>query len=364
MADTFGLWRATATAFWIAKELDDRLRAKQLANARKEIGMHRHHDLVALVICATAAAALIQAASAAEGPASTSTHSASSIPDLSGVWTKPYLGWEMPLSGPGPVTNKVRRRQSSDVDGRPWPAATAPLVNTAARLMGDYSNPILKPAAAQEVKRRGENELHGMPNASARNQCWPEGLPAVFRDMTIVMLQRPDKITLLYDFDHEVRRVRMNQQHPAAATPTWYGDSVGHYEGDTLVIDTVGIKVTDLTMADNLGKPQSPAMHVIERYRLVEYEAAREGQTRGLQENFFIGGGGDSGAPLDPGYRGQGLQLALTVEDDGVFTTPWSATVTYRRALDAIGESVCAENLRGTYVGKDSAIPQASQPDF
>ena len=142
------------------------------------------------------------------------------------------------------------------------------------------------------------------------------------------------------------------------------GDSVGHYEGDTLVIDTVGIKIGPFTMADNFGTPQSSAMHVIERYRLVDYADAREGQIRGLQENFFVGGGGDAGVPLDPNYRGKGLQLQFTVEDEGVFTTPWSATVTYRRGLGAIPENVCAENLRGTYVAKDSAIPRADKPDF
>src|SRR5215471_4013461 len=57
------------------------------------------------------------------------------------------------------------------------------------------------------------------------------------------MLQQPDKITFLYSNNHEVRHVRMNQPHPAHVTPTWYGDSVGRYEGDTLVIDTVGIKI-------------------------------------------------------------------------------------------------------------------------
>jgi hypothetical protein len=321
----------------------------------EEIGMHRQHDFALLVIGAIATAALVQAASSAEGPAT---------PDFSGVWTKPYLGWELPLSGPGPVTNKIRRRQPFDIDGRPWPAATAPLVNTASQLVGDDSNPILKPAAAQEVKRRGENELHGMPNASARNQCWPEGLPAVFRDTSIAILQQGDRITILYDQDHELRRVRMNAPHAAPLTPRWYGDSVGHYEGDTLVIDTVGIKVGPFTMADNLGTPQSTAMHVVERYRLLDYAAAREGQIRGLHENFFVAGGGDAGAGIDPNYRGKGLQLAFTVEDDGVFTTAWSATVTYRRALGAIPENVCAENLRGTYVEKDSSVPRASRSDF
>jgi hypothetical protein len=326
--------------------------------------MRRQRDFASLVMWATMTAALVQTATAAEGLPGAAARSGISTPDFSGAWTKPYLGWELPLSGPGPVTNKVRRRQAFDIDGRPWPPGTAPLVNTASQLIGDDSNPILKPAAAQEVRRRGENELHGMPNASARNQCWPEGVPAVFRDMTMTMLQQPDKITILYDQDHEVRWVRMNERHPAPVKPMWYGDSVGHYEGETLVVDTVGIKVGLLTMADNLGTPQSPAMHVVERYRLIDYEAAREGQMRGLYENFFIGRGGDAGAPLDPGYRGKGLRLELTVEDEGVFTTPWSAIVTYRRALGAIPENVCAENLRGTYVEKDSAVPRASKPDF
>ena len=326
--------------------------------------MPTQHHFVSLAIWAAAMAALVQAASSAEGPTGLGSSRAISAIDFSGIWTKPYLGWELQLSGPGPVTNKNRRRQIFDIDGRPWPAATAPLVNTASQLRGDYENPILKPAAAELVKERGENERNGMPNASARNQCWPEGVPAIFRDMTLAMLQQPDKITMLYDFDHEVRRVRMNQPHPAAVTPTWYGDSVGHYEGDTLVIDTIGIKASPLTMVDNLGVPQSPAMHVIERYRLIDYAAAREGQMRGLHENFFIGGGGDSGAPLDPDFRGKGLQLVFTVEDDGVFTTPWSAIITYRRGLGTMVESVCAENRRGTFVNKDSAVPQADRPDF
>jgi hypothetical protein len=309
------------------------------------------------------AMALIHTAAFAQGPAGTAMQGGA-IPDLSGVWAKPYLGWEMPLSGPSPVTNKIRRKQIFDLDGRRLPPDAAPLVNTASQLVGDYSNPILKPAAAEEVKRRGENELHGMPNASARNQCWPEGVPAVFRDMTMQMIQQGERITILYDYDHEVRRVRMNLPHPAQVTPTWYGDSVGHYEGDTLIIDTIGIRIGPFTVADNLGTPQSPAMHVVERYRLVDYEAARQGQTRGLQENFYIGFGGDHGAPVDPNYRGKGLQLQLSVEDSGVFTTPWTALVTYRRALGAIPEVACAESPRGTFVSKDSDIPRASQPDF
>src|SRR5258708_37338340 len=56
------------------------------------------------------------------------------------------------------------------------------------------------------------------------------------------ILQRPDKITILYGSDHESRHVGMDRPHPAQVTPFWYGDSVGPFEGDTLGIDTVGGK--------------------------------------------------------------------------------------------------------------------------
>jgi hypothetical protein len=205
--------------------------------------MHRQRDFLLFVILATATAALVRTATPAEKSASTSPQSAISIPDFSGIWTKPYLGIESPLSGPGPVVNKSRVRQS-------LPAATAPLVSGFFQFVGDYTNPILKPAAAELVKKRGEMELSGMPFPSARNQCWSEGVPAVLAAIGIQMLQQAEQIAILYDYDNQVRRVRMNQPHLAQVTPSWYGDSVGHYEGDTLVIYTVGIKTGPLAMID------------------------------------------------------------------------------------------------------------------
>jgi hypothetical protein len=174
------------------------------------------------------------------------------------------------------------------------------------------------------------------------------------------MLQQPHQITILYSQDHEVRRVRMNQPHPAQVTPSWYGDSVGHYEGDTLVVDTVGVK-TDrpLAMVDMFGTPFSAALHVVERYRLLDYEAAKEALERGGKENIRI----PIFAP-DPNHKGKGLQLQFTVEDEGVFTMPWSATVTYLRALGEWPEIVCAENTHNYYSGKDTAVPTSDKPDF
>jgi hypothetical protein len=68
--------------------------------------------------------------------------------------------------------------------------------------------------------------------------------------------------------------------------------------------------------------------------------------------------------PLASEQGSSALQLEFTVEDEGVFTTAWSATVTYRRALGTILEVVCAENLQATYIHKDSAVPRADSPDF
>jgi hypothetical protein len=128
----------------------------------------------------------------------------------------------------------------------------------------------------------------GAASPTPSNQCWPEPVPYIFLNFGIQLLQQPHQITILYDEDHEVRHVRMNQPHPAQVIPSWYGDSVGHYEGDTLVIDTVGIR-TDRPFAivDAFGTPYSSALHVVERYRRLDYDDAKEG----LNRNARAGGG-------------------------------------------------------------------------
>ena len=158
--------------------------------------------------------------------------------------------------------------------------------------------------------------------------------------------------------------MRLNQPHPANLTPTWYGDSVGHYEGDTLVIDTVRIKGGPLAMVDMYGTPHSPALHVVERYRLVDYDDAKDAIERNAKENSYVPASGATGAvEIDPNYRGKVLQLHFTVEDDGVFTAPWTATITYRPNIGPWTEVICAENIQWS-PGKNSAVPQADKPDF
>jgi hypothetical protein len=127
------------------------------------------------------------------------------------------------------------------------------------------------------------------------------------------------------------------------------------------VIDTVGIKVGPLSMVDRYGTPHTQALHVVERYRLLDSDAAKVAEERGRRENQFIGNG-DWGP--DPSYKGKALQLEFFVEDDGVFTTPWSATITYRRPSGEWPEEVCAENTHEYYAGKETEVPRADKPDF
>jgi hypothetical protein len=288
------------------------------------------------------------------------------IPDFSGIWAHlTFPDVEPPLTGPGPVRN--RSRMSSQLCGQPPCGGTVGAspngVSNVYELVGDYNNPILKPEAAEIVKQHGEISLKGLVYPTPGNQCWPGGVPFVFWNLGMQMLQQKDKVTILYANDHEVRHVRMNQPHPAQVKPSWFGDSVGHYDGDTLVIDTVGIKVGPYAMVDMYGTPHTEALHVIERYRLLDYEAANEAEERGERENFRLPVS-DNGLARNPDYKGPGLQLEFTVEDPGVFTTPWSAAIIYRRPLgDWPPEMACADSTRD-YVGRTINIPQGDKPDF
>jgi hypothetical protein len=310
--------------------------------------------LAGLALATLAAAAATPASGQTAAPAvaaGSGTQGEASTPDFSGIWA--HLSWpdfEPPSAGPGPVTNRSRLNGASNVY----------------QLVGDYTNPILKPHAAEVVKEHGEISLTGVPYPTPSNRCFPGGVPFVFWNIGMQMVQQPDKITILYSNDHEVRHVRMNQSHPAHVTPSWYGDSVGHYEGDTLVIDTVGVKVGPLSMVDMYGTPHSPALHVVERYRLLDYEAAIAAEERGQRELRRIQGS-DPGFARNPDYKGKGLQLEFTVEDDGVFTKRWSAAISYRRPMSPLGgwpEMVCADTTRDHFSGRDIAVPHADNPDF
>jgi hypothetical protein len=275
---------------------------------------------------------------------------AAEIPDLSGPWGRNVLYLEPPVVGPGPVMNRMKRPNGS-MDG--------------SAIFGDYTNPILKPSSAEALKKLGAISLTGAAFANPHNQCQPEPTPfTLAMQFGVQIVQGRDEVLLLYVGDHKVRHVRLNVPHRANPPPDTQGDSVGHYEGDSLVVDTVGIKTGPLAMVDQYGTPYSKALHVVERYRLVDGTTARDAllaQERMHPEviPFPYGRG-----PLDPDTGRKGLQVQVSVEDPGAFTTPWSALVTYRHVLGEWPEAVCAENFHEYYAQRDTDVPRADRADF
>jgi hypothetical protein len=262
---------------------------------------------------------------AAAGVARAQHPAAPAVPDLSGYWSHNISHYSQPDSGPGPVENLPGHRHLYQQDLNRGLEGTRLWV-------GDYRSPILQPWAAERVKARGDGEL-------ARNEsdwqplqlCKLVGVPHILllRE-PLVFLQQPDMITMIYQRDQQVRRVYLNQQHPKDPKPAPYGHSVGHYEGDTLVIDTVGMTAEDII--DYYGTPATKAMHVVERYRIVD--------------------------------NGRTLEVRFTVEDPGVFTTAWSGIQRYRRVNpDGWEEIRCAENPKDID-GSEYPIPRDDTPDF
>jgi len=277
------------------------------------------------------------------------TVEAQTVPDLGGNWARMTFGLEPPTSGPGPLINLVRTREGRH-DGT--------------QIVGDHNNPILLPSAAAEVRRQGEISKTGNAFRDPANQCAPQGPPWVLRQQQIQMIQARDQVTIIYMLDHHVRRIRLNSSHPASVTPSWSGDSIGHYEGDTLVVDTVGMKVGPVTMSDQFGSPQSEAMHVIERYRVIDYTAAKAAFDANEKDYGRVDTANGNGVFIDFDYRGKGLQLEFTVQDPKVFAMPWGAKVTYLRAGSIWQEQICAENTREYYDDAETKIPASEHPDF
>ena len=311
------------------------------------MAMQRDFLLLVTLVAAFASPAFGQTAVPAVAPTQAAAPGAASVPDFSGVWRHGSLPWLIPpAAGPGPVTNKSRRSDTG--------------VSNYGELVGDYANPILQPWAAEIVKKKGELSLAGVTYPSPANQCWPEPVPFLFKHMAMSMLQLPDRIVMLFNEDHEVRWVRMNQPHPAKVTPSWHGDAVGHYEGDTLVIDTIGIKVNrPYAMIDLFGTPFTEKLHVVERYRLRDYEDVKDVIARAAKENWRPAG------PINAGnYKDKYLQVDFTIEDEGTFTTPWTASMIYLRDRNEWPEVACAENRLGFHNDQDGGFPTANKPDF
>ena len=254
----------------------------------------------------------------------TGAGTAPAIPTFSATefgWIAQSPNFQLPASGPHQVT------QHPD---HVWKAAgrgEAPMWRIA-----DLDNPILQPWARDALKKNNERILAGGTGYTRQVSCWPMGTPAflLYPAQPIYFIQTPGKVTLIAQMDQQVRHIYMNVPHSKTVKPSWYGESVGHYEGDTLIVDTIGVN-GKTTWVDNFRTPHSDQLHTIERFRVID--------------------------------GGKTLQVDLHVEDPGAYTMPWDAVQLYDRADQEYVESVCAENNQ-LELGHLDPMPVAKTPDF
>jgi hypothetical protein len=199
--------------------------------------------------------------------------------------------------------------------------------------VADLSNPILQPWAREELRKLNERVLSGRPLYSRQSSCWPMGVPGFLLYVVnpVFFLQTPREVVLVATTDHMVRHIHLNVPHSRNPKPSWFGESIGHYEGDTLIVDTIG--VTTKAFLDTYRTPHSDKLHVVERYRIIE-----DGKT---------------------------LEAKAHIEDPGALTTPLDVSQRYVRSDRApLTEQVCAENNANYFNHEIDPIPQADKPDF
>ena len=263
--------------------------------------------------------------------------STSSPPDFA---PSPNVGWI--AYGPEfiPVPNEARPVSSDPA--HPWvpnpieylsARPDAKVVDQPTFPVADLDNPILQPWAREELRKLKDRVLAGKVLDGRQASCWPIGVPGflLYPVNPVFIIQTPREVLMIWQSDHMVRHVYLNVPRSARVRPSWFGESVGHYEGDALVVDTIGI--TTKTFVDHYRTPHTDRLHVVERFRMVE--------------------------------GGKTMEVNVHVEDPGAFTTPWGGMQRYARVQrDALAEQSCAEN-NANYLNQDvEPMPEAKTLDF
>ena len=267
-------------------------------------------------------------------------------PDASIGWYAYSRIFIAPASGPGPVQQDPTHPYVSNDEFRV--TGKQPTSEYA-----DLSNPILQPWAREVVRKRNELVAAGKPVYTPHASCWPVGVPGfILRPMTQAMyfVQGPTEVVMILASKQEVRHIFLTDRHSPNVKISWFGESIGRYEGDSLIVDTVGLD--DRTWVDGFATPHTAQLHVIERFHLIE--------------------------------GGNVLEANVHVEDPGAFTTPWNAVQHFRQyeaavrkmpierlaqlasvAEGPLTEQVCADNPNSFFSGTGGRpIPQATTPDF
>lgn len=181
--------------------------------------------------------------------------------------------------------------------------------------VGDDQDPPLTPKYAAIYKTRTDAQKAGKPVGDPTAACFPPGAPRVmFAPYPFEILQTPGRVTFIHEYPGHTRRIFTDGRghpDPAEWTPTYYGHSTGRWDGDTLVVDTVGL--TEKTNIDISGVPHSDKLHVVERVRKV--------------------------SPKE-------LEVTLTVTDPEAFAKPWTTVKRYAAVEGEVQEYVCEENNR------------------
>jgi hypothetical protein len=243
--------------------------------------------LMPVVTVAFSSVLWAQAVSRPEAAKVKKAETAARIPDLSGLW--------------GPRDSRKRNEGEARLtwdpsDPRGQKPELAPMTPWAAEKFKEVHPPF------------GINETFEAINDPVQKYCDPPGVSRIyFYPWQFTFIQAPDVVYILYEFSRVWRSVAMNRDHPKDPDITWLGDSIGRYEGDTLVVDTIGFN--DKTWLDHVGHPHSDALHVVERFRLVDQDT---------------------------------LELTVTVSDPKAYTKSLTNSKTFSRSISPMGETICS----------------------
>ena len=229
------------------------------------------------------------------------------------LWQHPFGGVFPPVPGSAlPVQQDPTRLR---IAGRTWHIA-------------DLSNPNLK-QWAKDVLRKDIAEIDaGKVQFTPSSSCLPTGVPNFVQDGgPFLIAQAPDKVVMIDEAGPVVRHIYLNVPHSPNPKPSWMGESIGWYEGDTLVVDTIGMNTK--VPVDRFGTPHTEKLHVVERWRVVD--------------------------------QGLALRVDIEVDDPDTFYQPWKTYQVYRRTDQPLAPEICAENNSNLI---DYGTPEDPTPDF